>query len=52
MLLLPSSDPNHLSFTFQQEFVLAGGIQCILKMFSTPNFLHEADVLIKRYELL
>ncbi|XP_066928951.1 ubiquitin carboxyl-terminal hydrolase 9X-like [Clytia hemisphaerica] len=48
MLLLPSVDHNHSSLTFQQEFVLAGGIQCILKMFSTPNFLQGADLLIKR----
>jgi len=50
-LLLPSIDHNHLSFSFQQEFVLAGGIQCILKMFSS-NFLLDADVLIKRYEMI
>lgn len=46
-LLLPSADYDNSAFTFQRDFIMAGGIQCILKMFS-PDFLHGADVLIKR----
>ncbi|XP_057300867.1 probable ubiquitin carboxyl-terminal hydrolase FAF-X [Hydractinia symbiolongicarpus] len=48
-LLLPATDlTDHSALSFQQEFVLAGGVDCILKMFTGNNFLQGADGLIKR----